>query len=77
MHGPLMAVVQQNKENVRPLLDFRELNFHLNLHTVEANVCSEKKYASDADVVRKSLLLLCARLAYRSTFTHRFGHTRL
>ncbi|KAK4294952.1 hypothetical protein Pmani_032459 [Petrolisthes manimaculis] len=48
MHGPvrgtipLMAVVQQNKQKVRPVLDFRELNSHLDLHTAEADVCSEK-----------------------------------
>ena len=39
---PLMAVVQRNKEKVRPVLDFRELNSHLSLHTAEADVCSEK-----------------------------------
>ena len=48
LHGPvrgtipLMAVVQQNKQKVRPVLDFRELNSHLNLHTADADVCSEK-----------------------------------
>lgn len=39
---PLMAVVQQNKQKVRPVLDFRELNTHLNLHTADADVCTEK-----------------------------------
>lgn len=39
---PLMAVVQQNKEKVRPVLDFRELNSHLTIHTADADVCSEK-----------------------------------
>ncbi len=39
---PLMAVVQQNKQKVRPVLDFRELNDHINLHTAEADVCVEK-----------------------------------
>ncbi|XP_045105468.1 uncharacterized protein LOC123500980, partial [Portunus trituberculatus] len=32
----------QNKQKVRPVLDFRELNTHLNLHTAEADVCTEK-----------------------------------
>jgi len=27
---PLMAVIQQNKANVRPVMDFRELNTHVN-----------------------------------------------
>ena len=39
---PLMAVVQQNKKKVRPVLDFRELNSHLDAHTGEADVCAEK-----------------------------------
>ena len=39
---PLMAVVQRNKQKVRPVLDFRELNSHLDLHTAEADVCTEK-----------------------------------
>ena len=39
---PLMAVVQQNKKKVRPVLDFRELNSHVNVHTAEADICAEK-----------------------------------
>lgn len=39
---PLMAVVQQNKKKVRPVLDFRELNSYVDAHTAEADVCVEK-----------------------------------
>lgn len=39
---PLMAVVQANKEKVRPVLDFRELNEHVSSHTGQAVVCSDK-----------------------------------
>lgn len=39
---PLMAVVQQHKKKVRPVLDFRELNSHVDAHTAEADVCAEK-----------------------------------
>lgn len=39
---PLMAVVQQNKSKVRPVLDFRELNEFIDAYTAEADVCSDK-----------------------------------
>ena len=37
---PLMAVVQQNKSKVRPVLDFRELNGYA--YTAHADVCVQK-----------------------------------
>jgi hypothetical protein len=39
---PLMAVVQQNKNKVRPVLDYREVNQHVSSHTGESVVCGEK-----------------------------------
>jgi hypothetical protein len=39
---PLMAVVQENKRKVRPVLDYRELNQYVSSHTGESEVCSEK-----------------------------------
>lgn len=39
---PLMAVVQQNKSKVRPVLDFRELNEFIDTYTADADVCPEK-----------------------------------
>ena len=39
---PLMAVVQQNKDKVRPLMDFRELNSRVDAFTANANVCVDK-----------------------------------
>ena len=39
---PMMAVVQQNKQKVRPVLDFREMNGHVDTHTAEVDVCIEK-----------------------------------
>ncbi|XP_043208454.1 uncharacterized protein LOC122374015 [Amphibalanus amphitrite] len=39
---PLMAVIQPNKDKVRPVMDFRELNEYLDSHTAAADVCSEK-----------------------------------
>jgi ribonuclease HI len=39
---PLMAVVQVNKEKVRPVLDYRELNQYVSSHTGESEVCGEK-----------------------------------
>ena len=38
---PLMAVVQANKGKVRPVMDFRELNQHVESHTGTSNVCAE------------------------------------
>ena len=39
---PLMAVIQPKKDKVRPVMDFRELNTHLDPHTADADVCNEK-----------------------------------
>ena len=39
---PLMAVVQQNKAKVRPVMDFRELNTHVDAFTASADVCADK-----------------------------------
>ena len=39
---PLMAVFQQNKSKVRPVLDFHELNEHVNAYTAHADVCVQK-----------------------------------
>lgn len=39
---PLMAVVQQNKAKVRPVMDFRELNTHISAFTAESDVCAAK-----------------------------------
>ena len=39
---PLMAVTQEAKDKVRPVLDYRELNEHLVAHTAEADVCRDQ-----------------------------------
>ena len=39
---PMMAVVQEAKEKVRPVMDFRELNQYIEAHTREADVCADK-----------------------------------
>ena len=39
---PLMAVLNRNKDKVRPVLDFRQLNSYLDAHTANADVCAEK-----------------------------------
>lgn len=39
---PLLAVVQENKNKVRPVLDYRELNQFVSSHTAESEVCGEK-----------------------------------
>ena len=37
-----MAVIQQNKAKVRPVMDFRELNTHVDAFTANADVCTDK-----------------------------------
>ena len=39
---PLMAIVQQSKDKVRPVMDFRELNSHVDAFTENAYVCAGK-----------------------------------
>ncbi|CAM1332165.1 Uncharacterised protein g10786 [Pycnogonum litorale] len=39
---PLMAVIQKNKAKVRPVMDFRELNSHVEAYTASADVCADK-----------------------------------
>ena len=39
---PLMAIVQVNKDKVRPVMDFRELNSHVDAFTAGADVCVDK-----------------------------------
>jgi len=39
---PLMAVIQPNKDKVRPVMDYRELNCFVSSHTAESDVCGEK-----------------------------------
>ena len=39
---PMMAVIQEAKEKVRPVLDYRELNRYIDAHTREADVCAHK-----------------------------------
>ena len=38
---PLMAVIQRNKNKVRPVLDYREVNEFLSCHTAESVACNE------------------------------------
>ena len=39
---PLMAVVQQSKSKVKPVMDYRELNQYVDTFTADANVCASK-----------------------------------
>ena len=39
---PLMAVVQENKHKVRPVMDYRELNAYVDAYTANADVCAQK-----------------------------------
>ena len=37
----LMAILQENKQKVRPVMDYRELNEHVNAYTANADVCAQ------------------------------------
>ena len=39
---PLISVIQQNKQKIRPVLDYWELNDHVDLFTARADICTEK-----------------------------------
>ena len=39
---PLMAIFQQNKDKVRPVMAFRELNSHVDAFTANSDVCADK-----------------------------------
>ena len=39
---PLMAVLQENKQKVRPVIDYRELNKQVDPYTAGADVCAHK-----------------------------------
>ena len=39
---PIIAVIQEAKDEVRPVMDFRELNEYIDAHTREADVCAHK-----------------------------------
>ena len=62
---PLMAVIQEAKDKVRPVLDYRELNEHLVPHTAEADVCRDqlrkwRRHGADVAVIdlKKAFLQL-------------------
>ena len=66
---PQMAIVQHNKGKVRPVMDYCELNDHVEAHTARADVCSQKlrdwrRKGSDVSV-------LDLRKAYLQVHVHR------
>lgn len=72
---PLMAVIQQNKGKVRPVLDFRELNTRVDAFTADADVCADKLREWRKLGVNVSVIDL-EKHTYRFTYTTLFGHTR-
>lgn len=40
-HIPMLAVVQEKKDKVRPVMDYRELNEHIQCHTGDSEDCQE------------------------------------
>ena len=56
---PLMAVIQQNKQKVKLVLDYRELNDHVDLFTAHADICTEKLREWQRAGSNVSMLDLC------------------
>ena len=56
---PLMAVIQQNKEKIRPVLDYQELNDHVDPFTARADICTEKSREWQRAGSNVSVLDLC------------------
>ena len=38
---PLMAILQERKQKVQPVMDYRELNEHVNAYTANVDVCAQ------------------------------------
>ena len=38
---PLMAILQESKQKVQPVMDYRELNEHMNAYKANADVCAQ------------------------------------
>ena len=38
---PLMAILQESKQKVRPVMDYRELNEHVNAYMANADMCAQ------------------------------------
>ena len=66
---PLMAVTQKNKGKVRPVLDYRELNTHVETHTADADVCANK--LREWRRMGRNIALLDLRKAYLQVRVHR------
>ena len=66
---PLIAVLQQNKSKVCPVMDFLELNYHLDVFTTNADVCASKLCELQQEGSNMSLLDL--RRAYLQIHVHK------
>ena len=52
----LMDVIQLTKDKVHPVMDYRELNEHVDAFTVDADVCTAKLREWHQQVVNVALL---------------------
>ena len=63
-----MAVIQQNKQKVRPVLDYRELNDHVDPLMARADICTEK--LREWRRARSNISVLDLRKAYLQVRVH-------
>ena len=66
---PLMAVIQHNKQKVRLVLVYRELNTHVDAFTAHADICAQKLREWRRERAEGSVLDL--RKAYLQVRVHR------
>lgn len=65
---PLLAVIQRNKDKVRPVMDYREVNQYVSSHTGDSSVCGEtlRKWRG----MGENLKLVDLRKAYLQLHVH-------
>ena len=71
---PLIAILQQNKSKVCPVMDFQELNHHVEVFTTNTDVCAAKLHEWWRKGSNVSLLEKCIS---RYMSTSYCGHSRL
>lgn len=64
-----MAVLEQNKKNVRPVLDSRELNEHIDACTAHTDVCVQKL---SGDKWAPKFWCLIPQKSYRQIRVHQY-----
>ena len=71
---PLMVILQQHKSKVHPVMDFQQINHHVDVFTANTDVCTAKLHKWLQKGSNVSLLNL--RRAYLQVCVHKIGRQR-